>query len=156
EENPLDTLVQVIEGEPTRPRWVNDDVPLPLEMIVLKCLEKNPADRYVSAAALADDLERFVNGEDVEARPAGPWPKLRRWTRREPALAFRLCALVILTIIVHVNYVFFKPVTLALHVEVIGLMGLWMAASVGCQRLLRHPRWGKWVPTLWSAIDAVV
>jgi serine/threonine-protein kinase len=155
-ETPIDTMLQVIEGEPTRPRWLAPDIPAPLEMIVLKCLEKNPADRYCSAAALADDLERFINGEDVEARPAGLWPKLRRWTRREPALAFRLCALVILVAIVHVNYVFFKPVSWLLHVEVIGLMGLWMALSVGCQRLLRHPRWGSWVPAVWSGIDALV
>jgi eukaryotic-like serine/threonine-protein kinase len=155
-ETPLDTLLQVMEGEPTRPRWLIPEIPARLEMIVLKCLEKNPADRYTSAAALADDLERFVNGEEVEARAAGIWPKLRRWTRREPALAVRLCALVILTLIVHFNYVFFKPVTLLLHVEVVGLMALWMAASAVCQRLLRRPAWGGWVPTLWSAIDAVV
>jgi tRNA A-37 threonylcarbamoyl transferase component Bud32 len=155
-ETPLDTLLQVMEGEPTRPRWLAPKIPTRLEMIVLKCLEKNPADRYSSAAALADDLERFLNDEEVEARPAGLWPKLRRWVRREPALAVRLCALVILTIIVHFNYVFFKPVPLVLHAEVIGLMALWMGASVVCQRLLRRPVWGNWVPALWSAIDAVV
>jgi serine/threonine-protein kinase len=155
-ESPVDTLLQVMEGEPTRPRWLAPEIPVRLEMIVLKCLEKNPADRYTSAAALADDLERFIDGEDVEARPAGVWPKLRRWMRREPALAVRLCALVILALIVHFNYLFFKPVPLTLHVEVIGLMALWMGASAVCQRLLRRPSWGGWVPTLWSAIDAVV
>jgi len=155
-QTPLDTLLQVLEGEPTRPRWLVPQIPARLEMIVLKCLEKNPADRYSSAAALADDLERFLNDEDVEARPAGLWPKLRRWTRREPALAVRLYALVILTVIVHFNYVFFKPVPLTLHAEVIGLLALWMGASVVCQRLLRWPSWGGWVPALWSAIDAVV
>jgi serine/threonine-protein kinase len=46
-------------------------------------------------------------------------------------------------------------VTLLLHMEVVGLMGLWMAASVGCQRLLRHPRLGSWIPAVWSGIDAL-
>src|SRR5262249_51065792 len=54
-ETALDTLVQVIESEPTRPRMLNPALPSRLEMICLKCLEKDPAERYPCAAAVADD-----------------------------------------------------------------------------------------------------
>src|SRR5262249_47671071 len=60
-----------------------------------KCLEKELPRRYASAAALADDLERWLAGEPIHARPVGPWEKLRKWARRRPAAA----ALVVLSTI---------------------------------------------------------
>src|SRR5262249_45621830 len=92
-ENPPDTRVQVREGEPARPRDLNPRVPHALETVCLRCLEKAPEERYPSAVALADDLERYLNGEEVEAPRAGLASRLRRWTRREPALASRLIGL---------------------------------------------------------------
>ena len=99
----LETVMQVLEREPAPPRRVRPGVPQALERVCLKCLEKAPAERYASASALADDLDRFVRGEEVEAR-TGFWARLRRWRRREPNLAVRLAALaivmVLLTIII--------------------------------------------------------
>src|SRR5262249_21341102 len=80
---PLDTLLQVLEREPERPAGCDRD----LATVALKCLEKEPARRYDSAAALADDLERWLRGEPVVARPAGRVERLRKWVRRRPALA---------------------------------------------------------------------
>lgn len=82
---PLATLVQVLEGEPPQPRLLNPNIPRPLEKICLKCLEKDQIDRYTSARDLADDLDHFLRGEPVEATRGGPWHRLRRWARREPA-----------------------------------------------------------------------
>src|SRR5205085_9415863 len=87
ETTPLDTLVQVLEGEPMPPRRFNPHVAPELEMICLRCLEKNPEERYASALALARDLQRFLKNEVLEVRPAGVGHRLRRWTRRQPALA---------------------------------------------------------------------
>ena len=78
-ENPLDTLVQVIEREPPAPRELDREVPRDLELICLKCLEKSPEERYPTAAALAEDLERFLAGEPAEARPLNPFRRLVRW-----------------------------------------------------------------------------
>src|SRR5262249_4923494 len=99
-ETALDTLVQVIESEPTQPRLINSHLSRHLEPIGMRCLDKDPAERYPSAAALAEDLERYINGEAVEARQTGLVQRLRRWARREPALVYRLAVLLILMFIV--------------------------------------------------------
>lgn len=67
----MDTLTQVISEEPVRPRELRSDVPLALEAICLKCLEKHPARRYPTAVELADDLTRYAEGDTVSAVPGG-------------------------------------------------------------------------------------
>jgi len=66
--SPVDTLLLVRTEEPVRPKLLNPNIDLDLELICRKCLEKNPAHRYVSASALANDLDAFLKGEPVSAR----------------------------------------------------------------------------------------
>ena len=84
---PLDTLLQVLDQEPVRPRSLDAKIDRDLETIALKCLEKDPARRYASAQALAEELERWRNGEPITARPATRRERLRKWVRRKPAQA---------------------------------------------------------------------
>ena len=83
----VSTMMQVIAEEPRPPRSLNRQVDRNLETICLKCLDKDPARRYGSAEAAAEDLERWQRGEPIQARPASSWERSWRWCRRKPALA---------------------------------------------------------------------
>jgi len=86
-ETTLETLRDVLEREPARPRTLHAAIDRDLENVCLKCLEKDPARRYASAAAFAEDLERFLAGEPVQARPVGSVDRLLRWCHRNRVLA---------------------------------------------------------------------
>jgi WD40 repeat protein len=83
----LDTLAQVRDHDPVPPRRLQPGTPRALEVICLKCLQKDPPSRYGSAADLGADLGRFLNGEPIQARPAGAWERVVLWARRRPAVA---------------------------------------------------------------------
>jgi WD40 repeat protein/serine/threonine protein kinase len=94
----LETLDQVRNRDPVGVRELNPDVPRNLETICLKCLNKEPAKRYASAAELAEDLRRFQAGESILARPATKAEKIWRWCRRNPPLAIT-AALAVLALV---------------------------------------------------------
>jgi WD40 repeat protein len=84
---PQETVQQVLEREPVWPTDVDPRVDRDLAAICLMCLDKDPRRRYDSAADLADDLERWVRGEPVQARPAGLVRQAWMWMRRKPLQA---------------------------------------------------------------------
>lgn len=86
-ETPLETVLQVTHDDPVPPKQLNTRVPRDLETICLKCLGKQPARRYATALALADDLHRFLRSEPIQARPLSAWGRTMKWARRHPARA---------------------------------------------------------------------
>jgi WD40 repeat protein len=81
-----ETLRLVATEEPVSPRALNPAVPRDLETICLKCLEKDPAQRYPSANSVVDELTRFETGQPIAARPVSSSEQLWRWSRHHPAL----------------------------------------------------------------------
>jgi WD40 repeat protein/serine/threonine protein kinase len=86
-ESALDTLQQVCCQEPTAPRRLRPRLTRDLETICLKALDKEPARRYASAAEMGADLEHFLAGRPIHARPARFWQKGWKWSKRRPAIA---------------------------------------------------------------------
>jgi serine/threonine protein kinase len=89
-------IERVTHGEPPRPRQVDGRIPRDLETVVLKALAREPADRYATAEALADDLRRFLLDRPIRARRAGVAERAWRWCRRNPVVAGLLAAAVVL------------------------------------------------------------
>lgn len=81
-----ETILQVIEAEPSPPRQVQPTVDADLATICMKCLRKEPGQRYASAEALAEELERWSKGEPIQARPVSTLERFWRWRRRNPVV----------------------------------------------------------------------
>jgi WD40 repeat protein len=95
--SPIETIAQVLGSEVLTPSRLQPGVPRDLENICLKCLQKEPQRRYASAAELAEDLNRFLNGRSVLARSTPPWEQAWKWARRKPLIAGLSAALVLVT-----------------------------------------------------------
>jgi WD40 repeat protein/tRNA A-37 threonylcarbamoyl transferase component Bud32 len=91
---PVETLTLVQHQEPVSPRQLQPGLPRDLETICLKCLEKEPAKRYSSAQALADDLARFLADKPIQARRVSELEKLGRWCKRNPLPAASLAGVI--------------------------------------------------------------
>jgi WD40 repeat protein len=96
---PLDTLLQVLEKEPPRPRTLNRKIDRDLETICLKCLDKEPQRRYGSAEALAEDLDSWQAGEPIRARPIGTLRRSLKWLRRRPGVGVSLAVVLLVALV---------------------------------------------------------
>lgn len=92
-------LGQILHKEPRRPRRINRAIPLDLETICLKALEKDPDRRYQSAGAMAEDLRRYVQRFAITARRVGPVGRLSKWMKRHPALAAATSVILLLVLV---------------------------------------------------------
>ena len=96
----VETMRQVVDRDAPLPNRVNPSVNRELSIICAKCLDKDPGRRYTSARALAQDLERWQNGETITAVPATAWDIILRWRRRNPALSSLIVLVALLLVAV--------------------------------------------------------
>ncbi|MDZ4659168.1 MAG: serine/threonine-protein kinase [Bythopirellula sp.] len=91
-------IQQRLTDDAPDPRSLNRFIPRDLATIVLKCLERDPNKRYLTAAALADELRRFLRGEPIKARPISRVARMARWAKRKPAAATAIALATLLAI----------------------------------------------------------
>ena len=154
EENPLDVLLRVREADPLPPSHWNRLVPVELEQICLRCLEKHPEQRYESAEALADDLTRFLQHEPLNLPPLGLWHRARRWARREPGLVARALGLAVAVVIEQTYYHLATPSPQD-HWAVMAVLTAWLLLSLACQTWLNRGGSVGRVAAIWAAGDAL-
>jgi eukaryotic-like serine/threonine-protein kinase len=151
-ETVMETVVDVLERDPSPPRELRPEIPKELETICLKCLEKSPQQRYPSAAALAEELERHLQGEVIDTTSLVP--RLRRWHRREPELVARLGGLFLVALIAQFNYqVLASNWDIRHHYTIQGVLALWALSAVIFQMMTRAGWQSDRVRVLWSAAD---
>jgi eukaryotic-like serine/threonine-protein kinase len=95
---PMDTVVLVTKEEPVPPGRLQPGLPVDLETICLKCLQKEPEKRYANCFELAQDLDRFLAGEPIQARPIGQLERFVRWCKRNPRTAGMAAAIFVLLV----------------------------------------------------------
>lgn len=110
--NPLETLLQVQKQDPVPPQQLNPNLPLDLDTIVLKCLDKAPTRRYASARALAEELQRYLDGRPILARPVGSFDRFWRSCRRNPVVASlsAVVAVALVAVTVATSVAYFREV----------------------------------------------
>jgi serine/threonine-protein kinase len=151
-----EVLEQVLEREPEPPSQYRPNLPVDLERICLKCLEKNPQARYPTARAFAEDLERFLRGESVEAGRPNPLQQTVRWTRREPELVSHLGGIGLMAAVTEFNFRTSTERDALIHYQVQALFALWAILATAFQWGLRR----EWRVSLlrygWSAVDLML
>jgi WD40 repeat protein len=95
--SPMETLSWVLNREPAPIRRLRPETPRDLETICLKCLQKEPGQRYATALDLAEDLRRFLDGVPIHARPVGAAERFLKWVQRRPAVAVLLAAVLLVS-----------------------------------------------------------
>jgi hypothetical protein len=144
----LDTIMQVLEQEPKPPHTLNPKIGRDLETICLKCLEKEPGRRYASAAELAQDLDRFLEGDAVKARPLGERESAVRWAKKHPITAALTILFTMVALFVQIFYTaasFGVPFGGAKGEGpfIILAFAAWLAGFLSAMAILVHPR--RWV-----------
>ncbi len=152
-EDLTDTLVQIIERDPIPPTRLSPGMPKEIEWICLRCLEKKPERRYPSALALADDLDRFQMGEEIETQPPTPWNRLRRWIRRAPALASHWFAMAIFLINSFLNFMVFRIFDSDYFVKTTALVMVWIPVCYFFHRWLQNDKKVQWARLGWAFVD---
>ena len=151
-----ETLEQVLERDPVPPRQLRPSIPRELEFICLRCLEKDPRKRYPTAAALAADLNRYLQGEELHAGPTSLVTRLRRWARRESEVACRLVGQGLILALTQVNFLINPAPDVAVHLATTAVELLWLCSSLLLRRVARNERHWELIRMAWITLDVAI
>ena len=152
EESCLGVMLKVLEAEPPLPRNLAAGVPAPLERICLRCMEKDPGDRYPDAAAVADDLHRWLSGEPLHTPLPSAWHRAQRWSLRHPCLVGHLASIGVGATTFGVRSLLTDTASGYFH-RVALLFAVWLVLSCVCEWLLQLARTRDLARPLWSLVD---
>ncbi|MDG2014452.1 MAG: serine/threonine-protein kinase, partial [Pirellulaceae bacterium] len=163
-DNQMDTLISVLQETPQSLRQQNKSIPVDLEIICLKCLEKEPSLRYASAQEMADDLHLFLSGEPILAKN-DLYRRLRKWSIKEPTLVAHLAAITAMMSLVLFIYLLIRlglpiggsdaPFTYLWRNELI--LASWAVASLGLQKARNHfPSSASMLSLFWAMLDPAI
>ena len=153
ESNPLDQILRLRDSDPRPVRAIRRDLPIEVDQICMRCLEKTPAQRYHSADELADDLQRFLQDEPIAMQPIGFWNAFRKWIRREPALVLHLAGLAVMALIVQVADLM-SAHQRAAYAPVMMTLAVWTVLAILFQKMMHREVPG--VRLVWLAVDAIL
>ena len=156
-DNPVDTLLRILDSEPTMANRLNHSVPNDVAVICMRCLEKEPANRYQTARELADEIERFLLGDPIEASRTGLVTRFRKWSRREPSLVGHLVGLGLIELTRATYYgieILFFDGTISQYMRYTVIIASWAVACVLLQQLQnRLTRSEQLVKFAWAVTD---
>lgn len=152
---PVDVLMQVLSRRPAKPSKLNKNVSSELDWVCLRSLEKEPAERYQTAADLAADLQRLLQGEPIESPKESLALRLTKWWQREPILAAHTLGIGVTTIIVCVSYMLRSEYSEHFYYRM-GLLLIWLSGSFFLQSWVDLARWRDAAIYSWLCVDALI
>ncbi len=154
-DSPVEVILQVMETDPPLLQRLNPAIPQEIEAICLKCLEKKPEHRYLSAQALVSDLERFLQQEPPEAGRGSLLRSLRRWGRREPVVAWHLGGIGFILLLVQIIFALHPEREMRYHLMVCLPLLAWMGGCFVLRQMAFKESLQQLVHYLWVAMDTI-
>lgn len=156
-DNPVDTLLKILDAQPVSADRLNPELDAEVVAICMRCLEKEPKNRYLTAAEFANEIDRYLKGEPVQAMRSGIMIRIRQWSRQEPGLVGHLVGLGLIEITrgidVFFEYFFFGQ-RFHSYLDYSVIIWLWVVVCLILQRVQnRIPKQGVHLQFAWSAAD---
>ncbi|MDB4671480.1 serine/threonine protein kinase [Pirellulaceae bacterium] len=156
-DNPVDTLLKILDAQPVSADRLNPELDAEVAAICMRCLEKEPKNRYLTAAEFANEIDRYLKGEPVQAMRSGIMIRIRQWSRQEPGLVGHLVGLGLIEITRGIDVFFeyfFSGQSFHSYLDYSVIIWLWLVVCLILQRVQnRIPKQGVHLQFAWSAAD---
>ena len=147
----FDIMLQLKDRQPVRPSRLNRQVDRELDTICLRAMEKNPSERYATAAEFGQDLERWINGSAVSSPTKSPWIRWIRWWKQEPGLVSHAVAICVVILVVLMSHLL--GYSLAHLPTQLTVLLTWLLICFPLQRWILQSKDTTVPAILWGLID---